>query len=250
MPRPKNKARNGKTVGAQSTSRQPSKFNACPTHEVKLTMSVGKKKTSSVQKPSHSGEDFHLLDLPLEIRVMIYTHALSTKDKDGKTNIYEIDEHGGRKLRRNNFRPKNFGWNHTALLAVNRQMREEVRTYCDLKMAFKFCSTMAFSKFIWDGSCKYPKLSKLKVNMLHAATKIEVVIGGSEQSKWKNYRPVESLQDVVDGLSVPLTVEFVAKQSIHQVTNKRCIRFFNEVVNAWKDWMEHAGWLDRSPRVA
>jgi hypothetical protein len=246
MPRHKNKARNGKTVGAQPTSRQPSKLSARPTHEVIPTMSVGKKKTPREQKPSHSGETFHFLDLPLEIRVMIYTHVLSTKNKDGKTNIYKIEEHGDR----NNFQLKNFGWNHTALLAVNRQVREEVQTCCDLEMAFKFRSTMALRQFVYDGEYYYPELSELKINMLHAATKVEVMVGGKEQSKWTKYRPVQPLRDVAHRLSMTLTVDFIAKRSINQAFNKRCRRLFNGVFDAWKDWMEHATWLDRSPRVA
>jgi hypothetical protein len=255
MPRPKKKVRNGKTVGAQPTSRQPSKFSTRPIHELIPTISVDQKKGFNHQQPPGTSKKIQLLDLPLEIRVMTYTHALSTKDKDGTTSIYEIEEHGDRKqvqqyVRRNNFQPKNFGWNHTALLAVNHQVREEVQTYCDLKMAFKFRSTMAFSKFIWDGSYRDPELSKLKVDMLHAATKIEVMVGGKKPSKWWNYRPVEALEEVVHGLSVPLTVVFIAKQSINQATNKRCLRLLNEVVDAWKDWMEHATWSDRSLRVA
>jgi hypothetical protein len=218
-------------------------------------MSVGKKKAPNHQQPPGTSKKIQLLDLPLEIRVLIYGHVLSTKDKHGTTNIYEIEEHGDHKQlqqyeRQNNFQPMNFTWNHTALLAVNRQVREEAQTYCDLKMAFKFSSTMALRQFIYDGEYYSYDFSPVKINMLHAATKIEVVIGGREQSKRKNYRPLESLEDVVDALSVPLTVEFVATQSTNQVTNKRCIRFFNEAVTAWKRWMEHASWLDRSPRAA
>jgi hypothetical protein len=183
---------------------------------------------------------------------MIYTHALSTKDKVGKTNVYEIDEHGDHKQlqqyeRQNNFQPMNFTWNHTALLAVNRQVREEVQTYCDLKMAFKFRSTMALRQFIFDGEYYFYDFSPVKINMLHAATKIEVMVGGDEPSKCKDCRPVEPLTDIGCALSVPssvpLAIEFTVKQYTDQATNKRCIRFFNEVIKGWKDWTKQIPWL-------
>jgi hypothetical protein len=252
MPSPKKKARNGKTVGAQSTSRQTSKFSARPTHELIPTMSVGKKKAPNHQQPPGTSKKIQLLDLPLEIRVLIYGHVLATKDKDGQTNVFEIEEYGDRKqlqqyVRRNNFQPKNFGWNHTALLAVNRQVREEVQTYCDLKMAFKFRSTMALKQFILDGEYYFYDFSPVKINMLHAATKIEVMVGGDEPSKCKNYRPVEPLTDIGCALSVPssvpLAIEFTVKQSTDQATNKRGIRFFDEVVKGWKDWTKQIPWL-------
>jgi hypothetical protein len=107
MPRPKKKVRNGKTVGAQPTSRQTSESSARPTHEVIPTMPVGKKKAPNHQE-SPSTRKIHLLDLPLGIRVMIYTHALSTKDKVGKTNVFEIEEHGDHKQLQQHERQNNF----------------------------------------------------------------------------------------------------------------------------------------------
>lgn len=72
---------------------------------------------------------------------MIFDLVLSTKemDKDSKAHIYDIEDYDDRKelqvnFRHNNYQPKNFGWGHTALLAVNRKIRKEVETYCNQKM--------------------------------------------------------------------------------------------------------------------
>lgn len=78
----------------------------------------------------------------------------------------------------------------------------------------------------------------VKINMLNAASKIEVMVGKADSPRYIAYRPIDPLCSMEHELEKLLVIKFIAKQYEYQATNEKCIQFFNEAVAGWDRYME------------
>ena len=96
--------------------------------------------------PAHD-KTFPLLDLPLEVRRMIYRHALASPELEiGPRRALRYES---TLLRYNRFALVNFTVNHFALFATSKQIRSEVQESGAMsELSFKITSTVALEGFL------------------------------------------------------------------------------------------------------
>ena len=122
-----------------------------------------------------------LLDLPLEIRVKFYDELLAV-DND----TYEIEGKSSSRWHRYRdfYRVTNIRDHHLAILAVNRQTRAEIKALVPSKI-LRFKTIRAFDYFLLDRG-DYDVDAKLKapeLELLHAAQKVQIVVGKRPYSR-------------------------------------------------------------------
>ena len=126
--------------------------------------------------PAHD-KTFPLLDLPLEVRRMIYRHALASPELE--IGPRRALRHQSNLLRYNRFALVNFTVNHFALFAISKQIRSEVQESGAIsELSFKITSTVALEGFL-GYRLGYPGEAEDKIDdqilfMLQQAKSIEI----------------------------------------------------------------------------
>lgn len=198
----------GKAVKVQPTMPQASTFTQRSPFDIILTLSSGIRSTSSSGETSWEAQKTSLLDLPLELRTIIYNHVLAV---DGNT--YQIKHAHCTKLsemqhRQNAHQVININPNHFALAAVNKQISEEVKASVPAK-EFRFASTYALDNFLLTEKHGDLRIIMANLDILSQASKIEVVVGKRPFSRTVREHCVELFEMLAELLPIPVEVEFV-----------------------------------------
>ena len=175
----KKKADEDKATAAEPTLPQPSKTLAHHPIDLILILSLAIEATTHSDEHAITIDKTGLLDLPLEIRVKIYDEVLAI-DND----TYEIEGKSSSRWSRYTdfYRVTNINDHHLAILAVNRQTRAEVRALVPSKI-LRFMSIRAFDYFLLDREDDDEKLKALELELLHAAKKVQIVVGKRPHSR-------------------------------------------------------------------
>ncbi|KAH0283299.1 hypothetical protein KCU62_g9124, partial [Aureobasidium sp. EXF-3399] len=150
---------------------------------------------SNSAEKSNTGQKTEFLDLPLELRAMIYNHALAV-DND----TYED--------RQNSHRVTNIKPDHFALLTVNHQVANEVKANVTAR-SFKFTSTYALDNFLFCEKHEVLHLMMANFNVLCKASRIVVVVGKRPFSRAVRDHCVQVYDTMTELLSKLLDFEFV-----------------------------------------
>lgn len=171
------------------------------------------------------------LDMPLEVRVMIYDMLLSIED-----NVYEIKHFPSTPIRAfwyrdNVHKVSDIGPHHLALTAVNKQIREDIKTNLPTK-DFRFIGTEALLNFVFNKGTPHPRA--VNVELLDKAAKVQVVLG-SESSPHRFDIHWEPLKYMVWHLDKPLAVEFVTVEGSDDGVEVVC----GKIACKWNSHMEY-----------
>lgn len=162
--------------------------------------------------------------LPLEIRVLVYSHVLASKDLEiGERRIL-------RRQRYNEFTLANFDSKHFALLKTCTEIKKEVEKFILPKLAFTFLSLNAFANFLGRRTGYSDSSEEIDDHAFKLLTKIanvEFVI--DKQCRWYWCRPFHAMDWVVRTLKHPLNIEIVDHDSDEGYTS----RTYREAVRKW-----------------
>ncbi|KEQ68829.1 hypothetical protein M436DRAFT_67748 [Aureobasidium namibiae CBS 147.97] len=151
---------------------------------------------SNSAEKSNTGQKTEFLDLPLELRAMIYNHALAV-DNDTYEVAHIACSYRLLKLP-----------DHFALLTVNHQVANEVKANVTAR-SFKFTSTYALDNFLFCEKHEVLHLMMANFNVLCKASRIVVVVGKRPFSRAVRDHCVQVYDTMTELLSKLLDFEFV-----------------------------------------
>ena len=231
MTRKKKIVRTDEVADAQSAaSRQLSKFIGRASYTAPLTPSTGIGMTNYVENEPRADRTTDFLDLPIEIRVMIYNMVLSTKG-----NVYEITHVSPTpwiitEWRDNFHKVSDIPTHHLALSAVNKQIRQDIKANLPDK-DFRFIGTWALASFLFKSGTVRP--SDVRLDLLEKASKVEVTLGSEKSPHCIKYH-WKPLEWMTWRLIKPLAVEFIPAEGSDEEMKAVCA----EVARKWKSHME------------
>ncbi|KAG9858618.1 hypothetical protein KCU98_g512, partial [Aureobasidium melanogenum] len=173
-----------------------------------------------------------LFKLPPEVRVMVYSHVLTSK-------TLSIDTR--RELRRqfraqrhNQFTLENFNSKHFALIKTCTKIKEEIEKFVLPKVKFTFLSTDAFAHFL-GGRTSYGfyldnESDSCTSKLLEKVSGVEVEI--QKHRRW--YEPLEAMGWIETALQHPLNIDFIDYDRDEDYTSRAC----REAVRRWDERMQ------------
>lgn len=187
--------------------------------ELVLTIPAANKSITTSNEHASTADKTGLLDtLPLEIRGMIYENVLAVDD-----DTYEIEGISScRRTRYENiYRVTNVERHHLAILAVNKQIRAEVKALIPSK-TLRFKNTRAFDYFIFDREDDDEKLKMPELKLLYSAKEVQIVVGkrtsGHVRRRWARIR-----YSLTELLPQPPSVELVDAEGNDMSAKYVCI---------------------------
>lgn len=177
--------------------------------ELRLTLSIAFEPTNTSNERPSTGQKIRLLDLPIEVRVMIYTHVLALADNACEVKHYTRLSKCQR--RRNAYKVSNIEHYHFAITSVNQQISNEIKAHVPAQ-SLRFASTSALDDFLLCGADEV-RLIMLNLNVLYKAKAVEVMI-----KKRPVPRPIREhcawlYETLAYLLPEPLTIELVSEES-------------------------------------
>ena len=211
-------------VNAQFTMPQAGKSKARSIIATILTLSVGIGSNSNSGEISSAGQKTSFLDLPLELRAMIYKHALAVDNDTYEVAHVACSGWSEIEHRHNFHRVTNIKPNHFALLTVNHQVANEVKATVPAK-SFKFTSTYALDNFLFCEEHEVLRLMMANFNVLCKASRIVVIVGKRPFSSAICDHCVQLYDTMTELLPKPLDLEFVDAENSDQRIELVCILF-------------------------
>jgi len=179
--------------------------------------------------PAHD-KTFPLLDLPLEVRRMIYRHALASPELEiGPRRALRYES---TLLRYNRFALVNFTVNHFALFATSKQIRSEVQESGAMsELSFKITSTVALEGFLGYRS-GYPGEAEDKIDdqilfMLQKAKSIEIHVVKKFNIYWD--APIRTVGWLGAALENPTVIKLIDSAGKEEVPDE----VFRDAVARW-----------------
>lgn len=212
------------TIETEPSVPQTGKFNAHSDIEIMLILSLAIESARPSKEMSNMSRQTNLLDLPLEIRTMIYNYVLAVDE-----NTYEIDHahyttQSEWQRRHNVHRVTNIDPNHLALSTVNRQISNEIKANITAP-CFRFASVSALDNFLFceehddqnDDANDHPdenlRLNMTYLNILYKASKVEVIVGQRPFSRSTRAQFVLVYEMLSNLLPKPLTLQLITAES-------------------------------------
>jgi len=215
--------RKDEDVNAQSIMPQAGKFKAQFVAGIRLTLSVDIGSNSNPGEVFTTGQKTGFLDLPLELRAMIYNYVLVVDNDTYEVAHFTCSSWSEIEHRHNFHRVTNIKHNHFALLTINHQIVAEVKASVPAK-SFNFTSTYALDNFLFCEEHEVPRLMMANFNVLCKAKEIVVIVGKKPFSRAVGDHCIQLYDTMTELLPKPLHLVFVAEntgQSIELV----CILF-------------------------
>lgn len=213
-----------KTVGAQpAASGQPSTLRDCASYTASLMLCPGTQMPDIDDKDFRTNKPTGFLDLPLEIRVIIYKFAMSTND-----NVYEIAKSlwPAGTAKEHAHLVTNIEPNHLALFGVTHGIRTEIKAYLPNK-DFRFPGTCSLERLLLgEGGTRH---SATKLNLLDKTSKVQVALGSEERPE-RVHVHWDALGWMVYALPKPLALEFIPTESSDESMKAVC----RKVARKWQ----------------
>lgn len=213
-------------VNAQPAMPQASKSKLHSIMRIIPTLSVGIESninSDSGERPN-TGQKTGFLDLPLELRAMIYNHALAVDNDTYEVAHFTCSSWSEIEHRHNFHRVTNIKPNHLALLTVNHQVAVEVKANVLLK-GFKFTSTYALDNFLFCEEYEVQRLMITNFNVLCKAKEIVVIVGKRPFSRAVGDHCIQLYDTMAELLPRPLDLEFVDAENSDRRIMLVCILF-------------------------
>ncbi|KAH0285147.1 hypothetical protein M436DRAFT_86036 [Aureobasidium namibiae CBS 147.97] len=209
----------------------PKKKNKAAPKATAKTIKGNKTKTNKHSTPmSAHDKTFPFLELPLEVRRMIYRHALASPELGiGQRRALRYDS---TLLRYNRFALVDFTVNHFSLFATSKQIRSEIQESGAMsELSFKITSTIALEGFLGYRS-GYPGEARDKIDdrilfMLQKAKSIKICIE-NRRNDWD--APMRTVGWLGATLEDPTTVKLIDSAGKEEIPNG----VFQDAVTRWQ----------------